>query len=71
MSSFPPRLLEPTTPGFSTFDLRGYWQTSENIRLTGGIENLTNTAYIEHLKVHNPRVLEPVTNIYWAVQTDY
>ena len=64
-------LLEPTTPGFSTFDLRAYWQVSENMRLTGGGENLTNTAYIEHLNVHNPRVLEPGANIFLAVQTDY
>ncbi|MFN0016996.1 MAG: TonB-dependent receptor [Pirellulaceae bacterium] len=64
-------LLEPTTPGFSTFDLRAYWQANENLRLTGGVENFTNTAYIEHLNVHNPPVLEPGANIYVAVQTTY
>lgn len=64
-------LFEPTTPGFTTCDLRAYWQFSEHLRLNGGIENITNKNYLEHLSVHNPAVYEPGTNFYLAMQVDY
>ncbi|MFM9961606.1 MAG: TonB-dependent receptor domain-containing protein [Planctomycetaceae bacterium] len=65
------QLSEPTTPGFTTFDLRGYWQYNEHLKLNGGIENLTNRNYLEHLSVHNPAVLEPGTNFFLGVQLDF
>ena len=64
-------LAEPSTPGFTTFDLRGYWQFNKHLKLNGGIENLTNKNYLEHLSVHDPAVLEPGTNFFLGVQLDY
>lgn len=42
-------LNEQPTPGFTTFNIRGYWQASKNVLLTTGVENLTNAFYREHL----------------------
>ena len=41
--------LETRTPGFTVCHLRGYWNRSENFRLTAGIENLFDRNYLEHL----------------------
>jgi outer membrane receptor protein involved in Fe transport len=41
-------LVEQTTPGFTTYDLRSYIRFSEAIMLTGGVENLTDKRYFEH-----------------------
>ena len=65
------RLSEPRTPGFTTFDLRGYWQFNKHLKLNGGIENLTNLNYLEALSVHNPAVFEPGTNFFLGAQVDY
>ena len=64
-------LAEPTTPGFTTYDLRGYWQFNKHLRLNGGVENFTNKNYLEHLNVHNPAVFEPGANFFLAMQWDY
>lgn len=64
-------LLEPTTPGFTTYDLRGFWHVNEHLKLSGGVENITNKNYLEHLNVHVPPVLEPGTNLFVGVQWDY
>ena len=65
------RLSEPRTPGFTTFDLRAYWQFNKHLKLNGGVENLTNRNYLEHLSVHNPKVFEPGTNFFLGAQLDY
>ncbi len=65
------RLLEPRTPGFTTFDLRGYWQFNKHLKLNGGVENLTNLNYLEPLSVHDPAVFEPGTNFFLGMQLDY
>ena len=65
------RLSEPRTPGFTTFDLRGYWQFNKHLKLNGGIENITNRNYLEALSVHNPAVFEPGTNFFLGAQVDY
>ncbi len=64
-------LFESATPGFTIYDLRAWWQVNECLRLTTGIDNLTNKNYLEHLSVHAPRVLEPGLNFYLAMQLDY
>ncbi len=64
-------LFEQSTPGFTTFDLRAWWQINKHLRLTGGIDNLTDKNYLEHLSVHAPRVLEPGINFYIAMQIDF
>jgi iron complex outermembrane receptor protein len=65
------RLEEPRTPGFTTFDLRGYWQFNEHLKINGGVENLTNLNYLEPLSVHDPAVFEPGTNFFLGMQLDY
>jgi outer membrane receptor protein involved in Fe transport len=42
-------LGEQTTPGFTIFDLRSYWQVTEKLLLTAGVENLGDRFYREHL----------------------
>ncbi len=41
-------LDERFTPGFTTFDLRGYWRVNENLLLTSGVLNLSDKNYFEH-----------------------
>ncbi len=64
-------LNESPTGGFATFDLRGYWQARENLRITSGFENLADRNYLEHLNVHEPAVLEPGMNFYFTAQLEY
>ena len=40
---------EEFTPGFTTYDIRGYWRLSDVFTLTTGVENLTDKFYQEHL----------------------
>lgn len=41
--------VEKPTPGFTVWNLRAYWAATRNIRLTGGIENVFDRNYLEHL----------------------
>jgi iron complex outermembrane receptor protein len=41
--------VESRTPGFSTAYLRGYYNLSQQIHLVGGIDNMFDRTYIEHL----------------------
>jgi outer membrane receptor protein involved in Fe transport len=61
-------LFEQATPGFAKFDLRGYRQVTDAIRVTVAFENLGDREYLEHLSVHNPRVSEPGFSFYLATQ---
>lgn len=63
-------LLEQATPGFARFDLLAYCQASDQVRITTGFENIGNRAYVEHLSVHNPLVLEPGFQFYLATRID-
>ena len=40
---------EPETAGYATFNLHGHWQVSQLIRLSAGVENLTDKVYADHL----------------------
>jgi len=42
-------LNEVTTPGFTVFDIRGFWRARENWLLTAGVENVGDIQYGEHL----------------------
>jgi iron complex outermembrane receptor protein len=64
-------LAELPTAGFTTYDLRGYWQALERLRVIAGLENLFDKNYLEHLNVHVPAVLEPGLNFYVATQMDF
>jgi outer membrane receptor protein involved in Fe transport len=41
--------VETPTAGFYTSYLRGYYNLSQNVHLTGGIDNMFNRNYLEHL----------------------
>ncbi|MBL8867758.1 MAG: TonB-dependent receptor [Gemmataceae bacterium] len=77
-------LGEIATPGFSTIDLRGYYQLNENLLLTGGVENLGDRLYREHLdpiaanqlrsltgEGSIPVLFRPGTNFFFNVQYKY
>jgi iron complex outermembrane receptor protein len=48
--------IEERTPGFTVWHLRSYWNRTENLSLVGGIENLFDKTYQEHLDM---RLLGP------------
>jgi len=64
-------LAELPTAGFTTCDLRAYWQAMDGLRITAGFENLFDKNYLEHLNVQIPAVFEPGLNFYVATQMDY
>lgn len=64
-------LDEPTTAGFTVYNVRGYWQVSDYLRLSAGIDNLTDKNYLEHLSIHDPAVLEPGFNFFMSAQIDH
>lgn len=45
-------LLEATTPGFTTYDLRLFWRATDDLQLVGGVLNFTDKQYQEHLDYH-------------------
>jgi outer membrane receptor protein involved in Fe transport len=46
--------IEQRTPGFTTVNIRGYWNPSDNFRLIAGIENLFDFTYLQHLDLRLP-----------------
>ena len=48
--------LEEATPGFTVWNLRGYWNRTDNLKLLAGIENVFDRNYQEHLDL---RLLGP------------
>lgn len=49
--------IEQRTGGWTTYNLRGYWNVSPRLMLAGGINNLFNKTYIEHLSLRTGPVL--------------
>ena len=43
--------LESQTPGFTLFYTRGYRNISDHLRVSAGIDNLTDNTYLEHLNL--------------------
>jgi len=41
--------LEERTPGFTVWNLKGYWNRTENLSLIAGVDNLFDRNYQEHL----------------------
>jgi iron complex outermembrane receptor protein len=69
-------LGESTTPGFTTFDIRGYWQVNDRLLLTGGVENIGNRNYREHLDPISGNLIgypffRPGTNFFFGSQLTY
>ncbi|MEZ6124853.1 MAG: TonB-dependent receptor [Planctomycetaceae bacterium] len=64
-------LEEVRTPGFTTYDIRGY-RRCQNWLFTAGIENLTDKFYREHLDYRSGRgVFRPGINYYSGVEVTY
>ncbi|HEY2783830.1 MAG TPA: TonB-dependent receptor [Fimbriiglobus sp.] len=71
-------LGEQPTPGFTTFDVRGFWQASDRLLLTAGVENIGDRLYREHLdpiagnnvNINMP-FYRPGTNFYFTSQFSY
>jgi outer membrane receptor protein involved in Fe transport len=54
--------LELPTPGFTTFYVRGYWNASQNLNIIGGIDNLFDKSYVEHLDLRLPAQTTDINN---------
>ncbi len=65
-------LLESETPGFTTYDVRGFWRVCKNLMLVSGVENLTDKQYREHLDSRNfSSVFQPGVNFYFGAELTY
>jgi iron complex outermembrane recepter protein len=65
-------LFEQPTPGFTVWNVRGYWRPYERITLYGGVENLGNLFYREHLD-YRPglSVWQPGISFYMMAEVSY
>ena len=67
-------LLESSSPGFTTWNLRGFWHATERLQLVGGVENFTDKNFREHLDFRSPsgtRVFQPGVNFYFGSELNY
>jgi iron complex outermembrane recepter protein len=44
-----PTVVEERTPGFTVCYIQGYWNYTKNLHFIGGIDNVFNRLYLEHL----------------------
>jgi hypothetical protein len=74
-----PIRLETETPGFATSYIRGYLRPSQRVSITGGIENLFDRNYFEHLNLRLPEdggfdetiVFSPGITPYVGIEVEY
>ena len=67
-------LMESPTPGFTVYDLRGYWRPKDRWLLVAGVENFTNKLYREHLDFRSPdgiSMFQPGVNFYLGTELTY
>lgn len=70
-------LGEYATAGFTIFDIRTYWQATDKLLFTAGVENLNDKQYREHLDPISGNILgvdplyRPGTNFYFTTQLTY
>ncbi len=67
-------LLESPTPGFTIWDLRGYWRPRQNLLVIAGIENFTDRLYREHLDFRSPsgsQLFQPGISFYTGCELSY
>lgn len=65
-------LEEIETPGFMTMDVRGYRRFGDNWLATGGVENLTDRFYREHLDYRSGfGVFRPGIGFYTGLEWNY
>jgi outer membrane receptor protein involved in Fe transport len=66
--------FEFPTPGFTTVNTRGYYVVSKNLNLFGGVDNLLDNNYLEHLNLRlppDPSLGIPGTNVFSPGITPY
>jgi len=67
-------LLETPTPGFTVWDIRGYWQATDHLLLVAGVENFGDRTYFEHLDFRSDRgiqMFQPGANFYFGGELMY
>jgi outer membrane receptor protein involved in Fe transport len=67
-------LLETPTPGFTVWDIRGYWQPSDALLIVAGVENFTNKNYREHFDYrarNGIQMFQPGVNFYFGTELIY
>jgi len=67
-------LQEYTTPGYTIFDVRGYWRPRDGMLLTAGIENFGDRQYREWADYRNVTglgVFQPGLNAYVGMRLTY
>ena len=65
-------IAEFPTAGFTVYDIRGYWQATDRLTLVGGVENLTDKFYREHLDLRTGRgVFQPGITFYTGAQMNW
>jgi len=67
-------LLESPTPGFTVWDLRTFYRASERLLFVGGVENLTDKQFREHLDFRGPSgisVFRSGVNFYLGAEATY
>jgi len=67
-------LLETATPGFTTWDVRGYWRVAEHVLVIAGVENFTDKTYREHLDFRSQdgiQVLQPGRSLYAGAELTF
>lgn len=68
-------LLEMPTPGFTIYDLRGFYRPQGSLLLVAGVENFTDKAFREHLDFRSFDgsivVLQPGANFYCGGELTY
>jgi outer membrane receptor protein involved in Fe transport len=69
---FAESLGEVATPGFTIFNVRGYWRVNRTLVLTAGVENLGNRLYQEALDLRTGLgVFQPGIDSYFGAQVTY
>jgi iron complex outermembrane receptor protein len=76
--------FELRTPGFTVYNLRGYYNVTDNFNVIGGIDNVFDKQYLEHLdlryaaqplpgggQIPGTRVLSPGFSPYMGVEWTY
>lgn len=69
-------LLESETPGFTIWDVRGYMQATNGLKLFAGIENFTDKHYREYLDFRSRgagalQMFQPGVNFYFGSELVY
>jgi outer membrane receptor protein involved in Fe transport len=65
-------LGEVPTPGFTIFNVRGFWRVNKAVLLTAGVENLGNRLYREALDLRTGLgVFQPGVDFYFGAQVSY